>query len=723
MMARVENKTECQTREADLSPSTNVDVPVLKKEVSFSHPRAQLRNREDLMGQQFNASNLCPYCQHALIDWFETLPNVDDDACYDSDHHYPHHSDRSGLQLAVDVHGCRICWLFLSAQRNRYENRRSEYAEYEVVGLTIYCWPGKGDTEWRLRQMSSDAKVIEELSIFFLKMADPAVFAPSRYFGKPTVSEGQIVLSDTEKATNDLSSDYTASLLSAKAWLAECPSSHINCVGLARHRNPTRLLYIKPGYLRLCSGTAIPLSVSYATLSHCWGLMDFFKLTRDNLSAVQKTINIRELSKTFQDAIFIARELGFDYLWIDSLCIIQDDADDWRNEASLMCNVYSHAALNIAAAGAADGSQGCIFERPYPQFWAYPVHLVFQEKVRKFQFADPSTYDRCIRSQPLVRRAWAVQERLLARRTLHFSKTEIFWECKSTIACESFPDGIPRRLFHAEDFKKTRELEWHDVLQYYTAAKLTYGSDKLVALSGIAKTFQQITKDQYLAGMWRSGLESTLCWRVGQIIGPSSWSVGEIIGPSDRPSEERAPSWSWAFVDGQIYIPFARPNAKHYIKVINVSVEPKGEDSFGQVCGGTLELECNAILRGMICGSTKKYTLTEHPVAIGKSMVNLRLYWDCTQYDLLGLHFFIPVDSSSSSSGLNGIVVRPTGNRQGQYRRVGFFEASYALDDESHKILEREMQELNIGGAAEAADFVEIVSDENGRKRYVVEII
>jgi hypothetical protein len=181
--------------------------------------------------------------------------------------------------------------------------------------------------------------------------------------------------------------------------------------------------------------------------------------------------------------------------------------------------------------------------------------------VRKFQFADPSTYHRCVQSQPLAKRAWALQERLLARRTLHFSRTEIFWECKNQLACESFPYEIPGRLFREDNFKKTKELDWHYILRYYTAAKPTYGSDKLVALSGIAKTFQQVTKDQYLAGMWRRGLESTLYWRVGL--------NGSEQG---RPSEERAPSWSWASVDGQIYLPPPDPNWEPYIKVINVSV-------------------------------------------------------------------------------------------------------------------------------------------------------
>jgi len=281
-MAGVENKKLRQTREGDLLPSISVEVPIPKKKWRFSHPRAWLRNRKDPIGQQFSASNLCPYCQHALIDWFQILPDHDVEARYYPERHYPHHSDKSSLQLAVDVHGCRICWLFLSAG-----SKRCTSAVYGV-GLTICCWPDGEGTGWRLRQRSSDAKIpgMVELFIYCLKIADPAVFAPSRYFGKPTVSERQIVLSDTEKATNDLSSDYTASLLSAKAWLAECSNSHINCFGVAHHSNPTRLLYIKPGSLRLYSGIAIPLNVSYATLSHCWGLSDFFQLKRDNLSAV-----------------------------------------------------------------------------------------------------------------------------------------------------------------------------------------------------------------------------------------------------------------------------------------------------------------------------------------------------------------------------------------------------------------------------------------------------
>jgi hypothetical protein len=255
-------------------------------------------------------------------------------------------------------------------------------------------------------------------------------------------------------------------------------------------------------------------------------------------------------------------------------------------------------------------------------------------------------------------------------------------------------------------------------------ANLTYSSDKLVALSGIAKAVQQINKDQYLAGMWRRGLESTLCWRIGA---PGVDDPFEL----DRPHEERAPSWSWASVDGEIHVLSPGPNDEHlneelHIKVVNVSVELKGDDCFGQVQGGILELECKAVLRGFI-GMEDTWAYRENAVAIGKSTVYLKFHWDCREYVSTGLHFFIPVGSDWLASKyfdhISRIIVRPTRDRQGQYRRVGHFRTCYELHGHSKENLEREMQEFNNGGAAEVTDFVEIVYDENGSKRYVVEII
>lgn len=86
------------------------------------------------------------------------------------------------------------------------------------------------------------------------------------------------------------------------------------------------------------------------------------KLTNSNFQALGLTFHAADSVKAFQDAIRIALTLGIDYLWIDSLCIIQDDEDDWRQESLLISTVYGNFYLNIAATGASDGSQGCFFE-------------------------------------------------------------------------------------------------------------------------------------------------------------------------------------------------------------------------------------------------------------------------------------------------------------------------------------------------------------------------
>jgi hypothetical protein len=103
--------------------------------------------------------------------------------------------------------------------------------------------------------------------------------------------------------------------------------------------------------------------VQYASLSHCWGKLKIITLTTSNLAGFQHEIPLKELPKTFQEAIYVTRYLGLQYIWIDSLCILQDSSEDWAKESVQMADVYGAAEINIAATGAADGSGGCFFER------------------------------------------------------------------------------------------------------------------------------------------------------------------------------------------------------------------------------------------------------------------------------------------------------------------------------------------------------------------------
>jgi len=140
-----------------------------------------------------------------------------------------------------------------------------------------------------------------------------------------------------------------------KSWLRYCMyNGHSKCLP-AQTGTPTRLLFVDESEIILIHTSTIANQPLYFTLSHCWGTIDILKLTRENIDDMQREIRETELCQTFRDAINVTRMLGFSYIWIDSLCIIQDDVEDWRKEASRMSDVYGGSTLNLAASGAQDG--------------------------------------------------------------------------------------------------------------------------------------------------------------------------------------------------------------------------------------------------------------------------------------------------------------------------------------------------------------------------------
>ena len=149
----------------------------------------------------------------------------------------------------------------------------------------------------------------------------------------------------------------------------------------------------------------------------------------------------------------MTRRLGKRYIWIDALCIIQDDTDkvDWLHEAGLMHKVYSHSFLNIAATGALDSSRGLFTHRNAEQDLRPvsiscsppPIGTKEPAPVQSFVMTDIMFFDRELMNAPLHHRAWVLQERILAPRILHFGSKQLFWECKRGLMCERFPRGVP----------------------------------------------------------------------------------------------------------------------------------------------------------------------------------------------------------------------------------------------------------------------------------------
>jgi hypothetical protein len=299
-------------------------------------------------------------------------------------------------------------------------------------------------------------------------------------------------------------------------------------------------------------------------------------LTTQNINGFQqkglKAFQLDNIPQTFMDAFEITRQLGIKYIWIDCLCILQDSAEDWEIESATMGKVYELGQCNLAATGAGSGGKGlhqqlqegeipvdiaqCEFECNWN---AHELH-----RSRKHYLLREGTWEYGVLDAELNKRGWIVQEMCLSPRTIHFGLERLFWECRQKRSFSVIQNGlnsellIPQYRFSGESRKNWRESTeeaqsgyllgttnlndvykaWHLLRDIYVGTLVTYEKDKLVALSGIARSFQQLLGDQYLAGLWRRTLVYDLLWSVPK--------------PRKR-TAYRAPSWSWASMeDGKL---------------------------------------------------------------------------------------------------------------------------------------------------------------------------
>ncbi|KAF5012675.1 hypothetical protein FDECE_1306 [Fusarium decemcellulare] len=364
---------------------------------------------------------------------------------------------------------------------------------------------------------------------------------------------------------------------------------------------PDRILRISPKYGDMAEFdvklvTANDLDEPYAALSHCWGNQEEpLKTTLGNIESWNRDIPWSWIPRTYRHGIRVASQLGLSYIWIDSLCIIQDCAADWNEQSSQMASIYENAMVTIAAASATGDAQGflhtrtelkngrVILESDDPRL--QPTTVEFQQVLHHY-FTD-NTPDHT-NEDPLETRAWAFQERLLSRRTLVFSKHEMLWECNTTRRSEcELEDCGPRHPYHLRPVVPNDQTQlaatynhWREVIvPGFTKGLLTNPMDKLPALSGVASRFQEMTGDQYVAGLWKNDILNQLVWEV------------DLFGVKRAPRQYRAPSFSWASVDGPVR--FSKVQSHSWTaNVIDVCCKAVGRDLYGRVAeGGYIVLE------------------------------------------------------------------------------------------------------------------------------------
>jgi hypothetical protein len=292
----------------------------------------------------------------------------------------------------------------------------------------------------------------------------------------------------------------------------------------------------------------------------------------------KQSIPMASLPKTFRDAVITTRRLGIEYLWIDSLCILQDSTEDWAREAAKMAAVYSGAAVVIAADAAQSSVDGCF--GPYQQGsnrnLSVTIHCVDDQGLECKVYARKATWRKYWNDlehftateysiSPLSGRGWALQERLLPSRILHYGFTELAWECWSQVSCEciavpeEFDSAVSNHVtrYRAQmvgslvtikpnctdnrSYERIRWDNWYNLVKHFTQLELSYHSDRLAALSGLAATLGP--PDGYICGLWRSEFMRGLMW----------WVKGSEDSRASYMQEAYiAPSWSWGSVTGEI---------------------------------------------------------------------------------------------------------------------------------------------------------------------------
>ncbi|ETN43579.1 uncharacterized protein HMPREF1541_02738 [Cyphellophora europaea CBS 101466] len=346
-------------------------------------------------------------------------------------------------------------------------------------------------------------------------------------------------------------------------WYTACTESHKACrAGYnnphpgdnAKHRfQPTRILDLHDNKLRLDCAPGDRRDQRYASLTHRWSIRPetMPRLDVDMLSEWEKNIDPKILTRTFQDAIDVARRLKIRYLWIDSLCILQTGPGweaDWQKEAARMGEVYRHAFLNIQAGRDTDAGPYGLFKTPSVRdIEPFKINIsrelnrpVLRSHTKKpppasvqgtFWIVEEDFARDELIGNPINRRGWVLQERLLSHRIVHFGPDQVFWECRELLACETFPEGLPKTIPQTlaraatlitqsptavfEHKKPSRSLTsrvvspskplplpsfpsltchrdlfgWFYLAELYSACSLTRETDKLVAISGLAQMF------------------------------------------------------------------------------------------------------------------------------------------------------------------------------------------------------------------------------------------
>lgn len=498
----------------------------------------------------------------------------------------------------------------------------------------------------------------------------------------------------------------------ARSWLHNCMQAHKICPKPTGKFMPTRILAIsgvgESTHLRLLEN---PYPEPYVTLSYCWGDKQQLTTTTSNIQRHTTDVNFLDLPATVKDAITVSIGLEIRRLWVDSLCIIQDDDDDKAREISQMPLIYSQSTVTIVASRASGVYQGFLQERITPTYTRPAFELPYRCIGGEIGTAVllPYWYTPEEAHQPLESRGWALQERLLSPRVLEYRSLHTRWVCQDSQSRvgDERTDGFVNRnrlygdaslssqapaaalsieclpILDSKEFGSHITL-WYDIVKLYTQLVLTVSSDRILAISGIASRFQAIFDDDYCAGLWKANLSRELLWNMDE-------SPYRRLEP--RP-EYQGPSWSWVSVNGGVYFDYStskwrKEQVDDYFEILDCQLQLRGGDEsfgrFGAVESGALLIKGRvqqAILaRPRTCWSTILHRLVRKVDSEDQSGIldslGLRLdaHVEFTTVDFIPIFLLKVTNHNPTTPSCRGLILRQ--EREFVYSRLGVFSFDY----------------------------------------------
>ncbi|WDK23165.1 heterokaryon incompatibility protein [Colletotrichum graminicola] len=295
----------------------------------------------------------------------------------------------------------------------------------------------------------------------------------------------------------------------------------------------------------------------YVALSYVWGADPGAYTTRTENVMLHRTHGgleevLQKLPRAIQDAIDLARRLGFRYIWVDRLCIVQNSARSWKLNAYNMDLIYGNAALTICAADG-DAGRGLCAMRPATRNTQQVKGLV-GPRLELMVTRPPEMY---IRASEWNERAWTFQERLLSRRCLIFTNGRVYFQCRSTGMSEDiFGDqrgagwsldlvDAPLQMFRQLDNRSI--WVYMKCVELYTERKLTHDKDIQAAFSGMANLMEERMRAPFIHGLPSSHFDLALLWE--PIKSGRRRVAEETPGNASIPD---FPSWSWTGWVGEV---------------------------------------------------------------------------------------------------------------------------------------------------------------------------